>query len=86
MKKNILSLVAFMAFSVGAFANTIEVKEEVVDRDCYYEAEQAESFYQTYFYNFFYIGNQSLSSFDFFTAAYESCADSGECSTCLQGN
>jgi hypothetical protein len=30
MKKNILSLVAFMAFSVSAFANTIEVKEEVV--------------------------------------------------------
>lgn len=31
MKKNILSLVAFMAFSVGAFANTIEIKEEVVE-------------------------------------------------------
>jgi hypothetical protein len=30
MKKNILSLVAFMAFSVSAFANTVEVKEEVV--------------------------------------------------------
>jgi hypothetical protein len=31
MKKQVLSLVAFMAFSVGAFANTIEIKEEVVD-------------------------------------------------------
>jgi hypothetical protein len=31
MKKNILSLVAFMAFSVSAFANTVEVKEEVVE-------------------------------------------------------
>jgi hypothetical protein len=33
MKKNILSLVAFMAFSVVAFANTIEIKEEVVVKE-----------------------------------------------------
>jgi hypothetical protein len=30
MKKVVFSLVVFMAFSVSAFANTVEVKEEVV--------------------------------------------------------
>ncbi len=51
MKKNILSLVAFMAFSISAFANTVEVKEEVVEvkeevvADCYAAGQAAEAAY-----------------------------------------
>jgi hypothetical protein len=79
MKKNILSLVAFMAFSVSAFANTVEVKEEAVEeRDCFAEA--------TFLSNAVtqVLKLSDVESYIAFSMFYDSCVSSGECSTCLE--
>lgn len=76
MKKNILSLVAFMAFSVSAFANTVEVKEEVVEvkkveivANCYSVAQRTEAAYKKAMgYAYTNAGGYAV-----FAAAYTAC-------------
>jgi hypothetical protein len=94
MKKVVFSLVAFMAFSVSAFANTVEVKEEVVEVkeevvviDCYEEAAAMENLFWAFMPTGLTISNgQTLTAYDVFLTAYEDCEASGGCSYCWQGN
>jgi hypothetical protein len=81
MKKNILSLVAFMAFSVGAFANIeevtkeiVEVKEEVVvvAPDCYEVAEAIEFAYNQVMKDMG-MNPSNIESYNVFAAAYDRC-------------
>jgi hypothetical protein len=82
MKKNILSLVAFMAFSVSAFANTVEVKEEVVEVkeevevvaiDCYEFAAAVEAIFAP---------EGGRGGYVWFQFAYDRCVSGGHCTNC----
>jgi hypothetical protein len=91
MKRKVLSLVAFMAFSVIAFANTNEIKEEVVVEeivvvDCFEEALAAENQFIGMFGNSITGNGFTISSYDIFANAYDYCTETYECSSCLQGN
>lgn len=90
MKKNILSLVAFMAFSLSAFANTVEVKDEVVEVkeevvvvDCYAVA-QATEFAVTLLIETFSDHEVTYEEgYYIFAAAYETCVATGNCPSCM---
>jgi hypothetical protein len=80
MKKVVFSLVAFMAFSVSAFANTVEVKEEVMEKeevaviDCYDFAAGVEKMMAP---------QGGDLGYEWFKDAYEWCVDGGHCSNCV---
>jgi hypothetical protein len=78
MKKQVLSLVAFMAFSVSAFANTIEVKEEVVVVDCFAVADK-----MTNAICEDAGGCTDEQSYNIFSGIYDSCVKNGNCDNCL---
>jgi hypothetical protein len=75
MKKVVFSLVAFMAFSVSAFANTMEVKESskeekvLIVKDCYKVAQASEAAYKRA------MGSSYTNSggYAVFSAAYTAC-------------
>jgi hypothetical protein len=88
MKKVVFSLVAFMAFSVSAFANTMEVKEEVVvvETDCFENALDAEAVFNAFTGGSVTFYGITITSYDVFSASYTACVATQNCPSCLEGN